>query len=117
MSALTFLVAAASVVAGHSSPLLPLPQSESLGEGTLTLASGFTFKIQESHANSTLLTAASLRYRGLISSPSEASGELSSCSISSTNIEEGDILGSDESFKLSISESGECSISGETVWG
>jgi hypothetical protein len=100
------------------SQLLPLPQSATIGATTLSLKNSFHFSISVTQAESSILQAASLRYQKLISAQSgSADGEISSCSLSSSDPNEGDVLGSDESYQVSISEAGDCKITGETVWG
>jgi len=113
--AFLFLCAVVSVVADYS-PLLPFPYYALLGESSVTVDGSFQFVV--SGSSNTIIDSAVTRYGSLLATPSSSKGTLTSCSLSVADIDTtGTIIGSDESHKLTVSESGECSISAQTTWG
>jgi len=113
--AFLYLCAVVAVTADYS-PLLPYPYVASLGNSSVTVDGSFQFTNVGS--TNTIIDAAITRYGSLLSVPSSSKGTLYSCSLSVSDVDtSGSIVGSDESHKLTISESGECSISAETTWG
>lgn len=113
--ALLFLCAVASVVADYP-PLLPFPYYALLGNSSVTVDGSFQFVV--SGSSNSIIDSAITRYGNLLATPSSSTGSLTSCSLSVTDIDTtASIIGSDESHKLTISETGECSISAQTTWG
>eukprot|EP00602_Paraphysomonas_sp_CaronLab_P004172 CAMPEP_0185024066 /NCGR_PEP_ID=MMETSP1103-20130426/6975_1 /TAXON_ID=36769 /ORGANISM="Paraphysomonas bandaiensis, Strain Caron Lab Isolate" /LENGTH=505 /DNA_ID=CAMNT_0027556915 /DNA_START=40 /DNA_END=1557 /DNA_ORIENTATION=+ len=102
-----------------SSPFWPQPLSFSVGSDSLSLSNGFTFQLNQESA---FLDQAVERYQQLIGASSSGStGGISACSVTvdETHDDEPSTLqlGVDESYELTVSKDGECTIHSSTVWG
>lgn len=97
------------------SPIWPQPSDLSLGETSMSLDSSFYFK----KTSSELLNRAIDRYLELIDVSSfKSSSEFKFCEFSIDDQSESQLdLNVDESYALSISESGFCKISSGSIWG
>jgi hexosaminidase len=98
-------------------PLWPLPSSYNLGSTTVKLNSAF--KLQYSGTPNDLIHKTIDRYMRLLHIPRDAipnDGEVKTCSLSVVDETIPAIVGADESYSVSITESGSCQISGANIW-
>lgn len=110
---LLILLVIVSAVLG-TVPLWPLPSSVSLGSTSLRLSSQFKFDFPGS---SDVVKKAVDRYTTLLNIPVGNSGEIKSCALSVRSETLPAIVGADESYMLSVSADGACSIAAENAWG
>lgn len=110
-----------------SSPLWPKPVQEQLGSTEAVLSPQFQFHPAQS---SVFLDQAAERYHNLIFSSDDgksrqssvsSSTTISSCELNVDNLYEDEAstlqLGVDESYDMTVSDSGDCTIHSSTVWG
>ena len=102
-----------------SLPVWPLPSSVSSGTAKLDVSRDFSFKSQ---SPSTFLEQAFTRYLNLINTDeSSDTGLLQVCEVQVSELYDDEAatlqLNVNESYELSISSSGICTISSQTVWG
>jgi hexosaminidase len=109
-----FAVANASVEL--YSPLVPLPMT--LQFSNITVKLDGQFKFNNYGSTNKIINNAIDRYNKLLSLPKNSVGTLKSCIVSVDNLEtSAPIVGSDESYQLSVTTGGECKITSLTTWG
>ena len=107
--------------AAAQAPITPQPAKASMGSGTATLASPFSFKPTSSDTNvTTFLNNAWARYTPLIMTHTVkegGNGDLTDLEVTVSNTSMELSLGTDESYELSIPASGSATLSSQTVYG
>ena len=95
-------------------PIWPMPSDISVGTKSLNIDGSFAFK---QLSQSTLVDKAISRYSSLINVLPTANGGITSCSVQSESIDENLEPGVDESYALTVTSDGICTITSKTIWG
>jgi hexosaminidase len=105
------------IVTSATVPLWPLPSEFTFGSTQIAAVLDGSFHFSYSGHNEIMINGIS-RYSALIAPPSTAVGSIKTCFIYLTEEQTPvSIIGTDESYGVSISTTGSCKLASSTVWG